>query len=183
MALRYDIGKPRMELLPSDALTEWAKAMTFGAKKYGDHNWRQGMAWTRVLGSIGRHLTAFMAGQDDDPESGASHMAHVMCNAAFLIHYSKHHNDYDDRYKVSNDVPPYSACSGCGGDVERQDPPEIIYRGPNDEFLYTFHSGEYEKSAHPHHWTKQWCANTPVYLFDSVQELESVWDIYTCVQI
>jgi hypothetical protein len=187
MALHHDASKPRMELLPSDAMTEWARAMTFGAKKYGDHNWRKGMAWTRVLGSLGRHLTAFMAGQDNDPESGVSHMAHVMCNAAFLIHYSRNLNTFDDRYKVNEEAPAYAPvqtsvqtpCSGCGGDVQRQDPPAIIYRGPQDQFLYTFHSGEYEKSADPFHWTKQWCAHTPVYLFDSAEELEKVWDIYT----
>jgi hypothetical protein len=168
-----------MELLPPDAITEWARAMTFGARKYGDHNWRKGMAWTRVLGSLGRHLTAFMGGEDKDPESGANHMAHVMCNAAFLIHYSNNLNTFDDRYKIREEAPPYTACGGCGGDVERKDPPPIIYRGPHDEFLYTFHLGEYEKSADASHWTKQWCPHTPVYLFDSVEEMEHVWDIYT----
>ena len=172
MANHFDDQKPRLELLPADALTEWARAMTFGATKYGDHNWRKGLAWTRVLGSMARHMTAFMSGQDNDPESGVNHMAHVMCNAAFLLHYTNHKPDLDDRYK------PPPECEVCGGDVDRLDPPAYVYRGPDDQFFYTFHSAEKELSDRPDHWTKLWAPHTPVYLFENVEELERVWDIY-----
>ena len=170
MASHQDSNKPRMELLPAAALTEWARAMTFGATKYGDHNWRKGMAWTRVLGSLSRHLTSFMAGEDRDPESGVNHMAHVMCNAAFLLHYEKHHPELDDRYRgpdLKSD-PVLAAGTQWGG----------FYIGPQEQFLYTFDSAEFSESQLPDHWVQHYFPNTPLYLFNDGEELATVLRIY-----
>lgn len=98
MAFRADSGKHRMELLSSTAMVEWAKVMTFGATKYSDDNWRKGMKWRRVIGSLSRHLAAYNAGQTLDPETGLSHMAHVMANASMLLEYEKTLQTFDDRY-------------------------------------------------------------------------------------
>lgn len=98
---KFDSGKPRMELLSTIALVEIAKVLTFGAdvKKYGAHNWRKGLEWSRVLGAAMRHLTAFTSGEDKDPESGLSHLAHAACCLMFLLEYEKHHKALDDRFK------------------------------------------------------------------------------------
>ena len=160
MASRYDSHKPRMELLPTEGLVEWARAMTFGADKYGDHNWRKGMAWTRVLGSLSRHLTAFSAGEDRDAESGVNHMAHVMCNAAFLLNYDKHQTQFDDRYKLP---------------VEE---PAVIHFGFENRFLYTFSRQEYEAASDPDHWYSVYFADTPLFWFEDVAEFQLVWNIY-----
>lgn len=96
---KYDAGKPKMELLSPIALTEIAKVLTFGSIKYQAHNWRKGISWSRVLGAALRHLMAFINGEDKDPESGLSHLAHASCCLMFLLEYEVRHKELDDRYK------------------------------------------------------------------------------------
>lgn len=95
---KYDHEKPRMELLSSIALEEIAKVMTFGARKYGDHNWRHGLKWSRVIAALLRHTFAFLNGEDKDSETGLSHLAHAGCCVMFLLEYEKRQKSYDDRY-------------------------------------------------------------------------------------
>lgn len=99
VATKHDDNKTRLELLSPIALTEIAKVMTFGAKKYADHNWRKGFKWSRLLGATLRHVLAFMGGEDKDPESGISHLAHAGCCIMFLLEHESVHKQLDDRYK------------------------------------------------------------------------------------
>ena len=96
---KHDSSKIRMDLLSPIALEEIAKVMTFGAKKYGDNNWRNGLAWSRVIGALLRHVFAFIRGEDLDPESGLSHLSHAGCCLMFLLEYTKTHPELDNRYK------------------------------------------------------------------------------------
>lgn len=96
---KHDYEKVRVELLSSVALTEMAKALTFGAKKYEAWNWAKGISYTRVLGASLRHLLAYMSGEDKDPETGLSHIAHLACNCMFILHYEKFRTEFDDRQK------------------------------------------------------------------------------------
>lgn len=99
--VRKDLGKLRWELLPWDAVEEVLKVLEFGATKYSANNWREGagFSWTRVFNSTVRHLISWFRGEDRDPESGLSHLAHCCCNVLFLIHYSLNKGVYhhDDR--------------------------------------------------------------------------------------
>lgn len=95
---KYDQGKPRMELLPGDALQEVAKVLAAGAIKYDDHNWRQGMAHSRLIGAALRHIHAFNDGEDLDPETGLSHLAHASCCLLFLTTYKLQNLGIDDRH-------------------------------------------------------------------------------------
>jgi len=95
--LKYDSGKPRMELLPAVALEEIAAVLTFGANKYQAHNWQKGIAYSRLLGATFRHLCAFLRGEDRDPESGLSHLAHAGCCVVFLLWMNRYRQDLDDR--------------------------------------------------------------------------------------
>jgi hypothetical protein len=97
--IKYDGEKPRLDLLPTEALEEIAKVLTFGAKKYNDNNWRAGFKWTRVLGALLRHLFAWSRGEDLDPETGLSHMAHAGCNVLFLLTFVLTESGVDDRWK------------------------------------------------------------------------------------
>jgi hypothetical protein len=178
MATHFDTNKPRMELLPASALTEWARAMTFGARKYGDHNWRKGMAWTRVLGSLSRHLTAFMAGENQDAESGVNHMAHVMCNAAFLLHYEQHHTEFDDRYKSPEPLPEMSLEGLFEVPFEEPTALEGIYIEPKEQFLFTYNQADYYAAQEPTHWTKCYFPQTPLYLVYNGEELATILQIY-----
>lgn len=96
---KFDQDKVRMELLSTEALRQIAAVMTFGAKKYDSHNWRKGIAWSRVLGALLRHTTSFLNGEDRDPETGLSHIAHAGCCVMFLLEYERTHPELDDRYK------------------------------------------------------------------------------------
>jgi len=104
-ALKYDDKKPRLDLLPSGPLVEIAKVLTYGAKKYatenksGEHNWRNGFAWSRLYGASLRHLLAHKDGESLDPESGVSHLAHAVCNLLFLLEHELKGLGTDDRYK------------------------------------------------------------------------------------
>lgn len=97
--LKYDGGKPRIDLVDADALEELARVLDFGSKKYAEHNWRQGIKLSRLLAAAGRHLFAIVRGENKDPETGLQHAAHLMCCAMFLIWTIKHRPDMDDRWK------------------------------------------------------------------------------------
>lgn len=97
--IKYDSGKPPMALLSSIALEEIAKVLEVGQKKYAAHNWRGGFAWSRPLSAALRHIFAFIGGQDKDPESGLSHLAHAGCCILFLLEFEQTHKELDDRYK------------------------------------------------------------------------------------
>jgi hypothetical protein len=94
-----DAGKPRITLFSSVAIEEISKVLTFGAEKYDDHNWRKGMKWTRVLDGVFRHLFAWLRGENTDPESGLSHLAHAGCGIMFLLDYEVNRKEFDDRYQ------------------------------------------------------------------------------------
>ena len=54
----------------------------------------------RPLAAAMRHIMAFNDGEDKDPESGLSHLAHAACCIMFLLEFEKTHPELDDRYKV-----------------------------------------------------------------------------------
>jgi 5'(3')-deoxyribonucleotidase/ribosomal protein L32 len=98
--LRFNDGKLRYDLVPQYAQEQYVKVLTHGANKYGDHNWKRGMKWSSVLASMKRHIAAFESGEDYDPETGEYHMAHVMCNSAFMTQYYRIYPQGDDREHV-----------------------------------------------------------------------------------
>lgn len=104
---KFDSGKPRVDLVPPTLINGVAEILTFGAVKYAAHNWRKGIAYSRVISSLFRHLLAWVGGEQIDPESGKSHLWHAGCNIAFLIEYESKPEVYakfDDRYKGESDV-------------------------------------------------------------------------------
>ena len=66
----FDEGKPRLDLVDTYAIEQLGHVLAFGAKKYGEHNWRGGILYLKLLGSALRHLFAFASGIDNDHESG-----------------------------------------------------------------------------------------------------------------
>jgi Domain of unknown function (DUF5664) len=96
---KYDAGKPPMSLIPRSAHMAEAEVLAFGAKKYSAHNWRDGFKWSRLIDAAMRHLTAFSDGEDLDPETGLSHVAHLRCCTGFLLEHIVHELGTDDRYK------------------------------------------------------------------------------------
>lgn len=99
--VKFDQNKPPVSLIPSNALIEESKILAYGAKKYDKHNWRKGMDWSRLIDATFRHLLAFSDGEDIDPESGLSHLAHARCSLGFLIEYQAKSLGTDDRWRSS----------------------------------------------------------------------------------
>ena len=96
---KFDSDKLRYELLPPELLEETARVLTFGAEKYSDRNWELGMAWSRPFAALMRHMWAWWGGEDKDPETGYSHLAHAACCIAFLVAYERRGTGTDNRPK------------------------------------------------------------------------------------
>lgn len=97
---KYDGEKVRWELLPYDALEAVAQVFTLGAHKYADRNWEHGIAYSRIVGALHRHLAAWFQGERYDPENGQPHLASVAWNALALLAYElrgMNGGSFDDR--------------------------------------------------------------------------------------
>lgn len=94
---RYNTGKADLSLIPLVTLEEEAKVWEYGKAKYAAWNWAKGMNWSVPYACALRHLSAWQRGEEIDPESGQSHLAHVMCNIRMLMLYSKTYKEGDDR--------------------------------------------------------------------------------------
>jgi hypothetical protein len=97
---KFDCDKVRMDLLDVSAINQLAAVLTFGVKKYDAHNWRGGISTSRLLAALLRHVFAYLGGQDNDEESGLSHIAHAMCCCMFILGLQGR-PELDDRYKSS----------------------------------------------------------------------------------
>lgn len=97
--VKFNSGKPRVGLIVSKAWLEVAKVGTFGAEKYGDHNFRKGMKWSWLIDAAFRHLIAYMTGERIDPESGLSHLAHIAWNILALLEFEIEGVGEDDLWK------------------------------------------------------------------------------------
>lgn len=104
-AVRFNHGKLRYDLVEPHAMKDFVQVLTHGAEKYNDDNWRNGFSWRSVLASLKRHIAAFEAGEDYDPESGCLHMAHAACNIHFLNAFYYIFPQGDDRPKKFLKIP------------------------------------------------------------------------------
>lgn len=76
--------KDRFDLIPDNVELLLAQVLTHGAKKYDANNWQKVEGW-RYKGAIRRHLSQHYLGEDNDKDSGLPHLAHALCNVAFLL--------------------------------------------------------------------------------------------------
>ena len=96
-AKKFDGGKLQYHLIPQQSLAYVVRVLMFGARKYGEHNWLDGMKWSRLTDAAERHLKAFMTGSDLDKETKLPHLAHAICCLLFLLTYSIRGIGEDDR--------------------------------------------------------------------------------------
>jgi hypothetical protein len=88
-----------MDLVPYESVAQIAEVLGFGAQKYDAHNWRKGIAMSRLIAAAERHIGQFKDGEDRDPESGLSHLAHAGCCVLFALWMYTNRPDLDDRWK------------------------------------------------------------------------------------
>jgi hypothetical protein len=67
------------------ALSEVAKVMDYGAKKYDRKNWVLVDNQERYESASLRHQISFHNGEYLDEESGLQHLAHSICSQLFLL--------------------------------------------------------------------------------------------------
>lgn len=95
--VKFDQNKPDLSILTSESLNGEAAAFTYGANKYGKNNYKLGMDWSRVISASLRHIFAFNAKEDNDPESKLNHLYHAKACLAMLIYYYENKLGKDDR--------------------------------------------------------------------------------------
>lgn len=92
-------NKPRLSLIPKEALWQMAGALTYGEKHYGTYNWKKGINVTVLLDGALRHISQFLDGEDIDAGSNNPHLGNAMANLAMAIQLLKDMPDRDDRFK------------------------------------------------------------------------------------
>ena len=71
-------GKAPLEYLVWSVLEGEAHVLQGGAEKYGIRNWRKDKIKASTYeGAMLRHLKAWAEGEDNDPDSGFSHLQHL----------------------------------------------------------------------------------------------------------
>ena len=97
---KNDLGKARFDLVTPESLKKLVDIYTYVATKYDDRNWEKGIKWSRVFAAIMRHLWDWWAGEEDDFESGLSHLAHAAWGCFSLMEYERRRRNFDDREDI-----------------------------------------------------------------------------------
>lgn len=91
-------AKPPLHLIPAGAEVPESVVMALGAAKYGPFNWRSTNVKASVyVAAARRHLAQWFDGEDDDPESGVSHVAHARACLGILLDAMATGHLVDDR--------------------------------------------------------------------------------------
>jgi hypothetical protein len=94
-------SKPQLHLIPRVSLEAQAGALELGRKKYGFFNWRENQVSTNTyISAMFRHLAAYKESEDLDPESGISHLGHIMASCAIILDAAKCGTLVDDRVRI-----------------------------------------------------------------------------------
>jgi hypothetical protein len=103
------------------AMLELARVYGYGEEKYARYNYLKGYPWSLSVDALFRHLLAFLAGEDRDPESGLLHTAHAAWHALTLTAYIQREIGTDDRFKVEpKKVQPNPASTTTYADLLKQ---------------------------------------------------------------
>ena len=81
---KFDDDKLDWTLMPWDEMQQVLEILEFGVKKYSRNNWKK-IESSRYEKAAMRHLISYITGEKNDSETGKSHMAHLVCNALFLM--------------------------------------------------------------------------------------------------
>lgn len=79
------VKKAPISTVSSAVLAELGVAMLEGARKYGRHNYRiAGVRASVYVDAVFRHMSQWWEGQDDDPDSGLSHITKAIASLCVL---------------------------------------------------------------------------------------------------
>lgn len=89
--MKYDEGKPKLTLCPTDIITAVARVREYGVKKYGDSDSWKDVEPQRYRDAAFRHFVSYINDPSGvDEESGLPHLWHLACNIAFLCAMKKY---------------------------------------------------------------------------------------------
>lgn len=86
----------RFSLIPTDWLWALAEHYGRGALKYEDRNWERGYRWSLSVDAHSRHVSQWLSGEDNDPETGSSHLVAAAWHLVALWWFHKHGKGTDD---------------------------------------------------------------------------------------
>jgi hypothetical protein len=102
--VKYDNNKPRLDLIRPEFTLALGEVLAYGADKYEEPvgevpNYLKGdgFNYSRIIGSLERHIAEFKMGVNVDPESSKHHLAHAAANIMFLLTYELSDKGIDDR--------------------------------------------------------------------------------------
>lgn len=77
------------------------RVMAIGAAKYGAFNYRDTAIQSSIYqDAMERHAALWFDGEDNDPETGVSHLASIMASCAILLDAQAGGKLDDDRHKT-----------------------------------------------------------------------------------
>ena len=83
--MKYDEGKPKLTLCPTEIITAVARVREYGVKKYGDSDSWKDVEPQRYRDAAFRHFVSYINDPlGVDEESELPHLWHLACNIAFL---------------------------------------------------------------------------------------------------
>ena len=97
MSAKKQSVKPEPVLVQPEFILGVAGVMTFGVDKHGEYDYLDSHSLSEYYNKAMRHLLAFWSGQDNDPETGLSHLFHAAANLNIMFHLLNKHPDRDDR--------------------------------------------------------------------------------------
>lgn len=86
---KHDAGKPMITLIEPQFIKGIAEILTFGANKYEKGNWQKCDDVSRYEDALLRHMYAYLDGEENDPETGKSHLYHVGCCLMFVDYFRR----------------------------------------------------------------------------------------------
>lgn len=109
---RHNAGKPgwRYLLTFPRAVEALSAVMDYGGRKYTPYNYTKGAPASQSVDSLMRHLQAWWNGEERCPESGQSHLGHLVFNALQLAQCAVTRPDLDDRPHRLLEAQQLDAC-------------------------------------------------------------------------
>jgi len=107
-ASKHDSEKADLSLIPRVALEAAARAFMVGEKKYGRYNFYKGHDASQLIAALLRHATAWMEGEETDPQDGQHHLGSVIACASMIMQQQKLGTLRDNRFKKEEITDTYN---------------------------------------------------------------------------
>jgi hypothetical protein len=101
--VKFDEGKPQIDLIPAELLFVLGEIMGKGSLKHGARNWEQGGRWGGFFAPAMRHAWKFWMNRDRDQQLHTYHLGMAIFNLMVLLVYSMRGIGDDDRTEYVGD--------------------------------------------------------------------------------